>query len=313
MDREKILQFIENSPQRNIFCYPWWLEAVAPGRYQYIIAEKGKNIEAVLPVVIKEKLGQKQVVMPPFTQYAGILFPKVKDKYVMQLSQQHLAMEALIEKLPVAIYINLKFHISINNWLPFYWKGFSQTTRYTYLLNDIKDHEKLKLELHPKTKRAIFNSKVDFEVREIDDIDVLIALYIKTFKKQGITIKNSEIETIKRIYSVCRQRNQGQLLAAIDAQNNVHSCQLFVWDDVMAYYLISGTDPEFLNSQAAYHVLWEGIKFCSQHVDQFNFEGSMIAGVERFFRRFGAIQTPYLNVYKFKPKWLGIARLLKEK
>lgn len=38
-------------------------------------------------------------------------------------------------------YYNQNFHYSISNWLPFYWKGFRQTTRYTYVIEDISDIE----------------------------------------------------------------------------------------------------------------------------------------------------------------------------
>jgi hypothetical protein len=38
----------------------------------------------------------------------------------------------------------------------------------------------------------------------------------------------------------------------------------------------------------------------AERSDVFNFEGSMLPGVERFFREFGAIQTPYFTITRGK-------------
>ena len=42
--------------------------------------------------------------------------------------------------------------------------------------------------------------------------------------------------------------------------------------------------------------LWEAIQFSSQVSRRFDFEGSMIESIERFFRAFGAREVPYFYV-----------------
>ena len=42
--------------------------------------------------------------------------------------------------------------------------------------------------------------------------------------------------------------------------------------------------------------MWESILRARLVTDVFDFEGSMIGPVERFFRAFGSRQTPYLKV-----------------
>ena len=41
-------------------------------------------------------------------------------------------LEDLINQVPKTAYYAQKQPIQLRNWLPFYWKGFKQTTRYTY-------------------------------------------------------------------------------------------------------------------------------------------------------------------------------------
>jgi hypothetical protein len=51
--------------------------------------------------------------------------------------------------------------------------------------------------------------------------------------------------------------------------------------------------------------MWEAIKFASTVTKRFDFEGSMIEPVERFFRAFGAKQTPYFALTHRPSRWLN--------
>jgi hypothetical protein len=53
-------------------------------------------------------------------------------------------------------------------------------------------------------------------------------------------------------------------------------------------------------------VLFESIKFAMQSKRAFDFEGSMIESIEKYFRTFGAIQKPYHSVSKTSSKSLKI-------
>jgi hypothetical protein len=60
---------------------------------------------------------------------------------------------------------------------------------------------------------------------------------------------------------------------------------------------MGGIDPAF-SSGAFSLLMWHAIQFASQVTTRFDFEGSMIESIERFFRSFGARQVPYLHVQK---------------
>ncbi len=57
--------------------------------------------------------------------------------------------------------------------------------------------------------------------------------------------------------------------------------------------------------------MWEAIRFAASVTRSFDFEGSMIEPVEKFFRAFGATQTAYHNVFKTNSRLLVTARALK--
>ena len=69
-----------------------------------------------------------------------------------------------------------------------------------------------------------------------------------------------------------------------------------MWDKHAAYYLLAGADPDLRNSGASSLLAWEALMRARERTDVFDFHGSMLRPVERFFRAFGARQTPYLSV-----------------
>src|SRR6185369_16639190 len=47
------------------------------------------------------------------------------------------------------------FHPSLTNWLPFYWSGFRQTTRFTQVLDDLSDLGRVWQGMSESTRRNI--------------------------------------------------------------------------------------------------------------------------------------------------------------
>jgi hypothetical protein len=86
------------------------------------------------------------------------------------------------------------------------------------------------------------------------------------------------------------------MLFACDDADQVHAVAYVVWDRHAAFYLLGGGDPELRTSGAASLLMWEAIMQARGVTDVFDFEGSMLKPIERFFRAFGAQQTPYLYV-----------------
>jgi hypothetical protein len=118
-----------------------------------------------------------------------------------------------------------------------------------------------------------------------------------TFNRQNISNFIDE-NLIESIVQNCVNKNSGHILTAIDKNQNVHASMFIVWDRYTMYNLISGADDQFRSSGAMGLLIWEAIKLAAEKSLRFDFEGSMIKGVECFFRDFGAKQQPYFKIYK---------------
>ncbi|MDR2681336.1 MAG: GNAT family N-acetyltransferase, partial [Tannerella sp.] len=186
------------------------------------------------------------------------------------------------------------------DWLPFYWAGYSQTTRYTYVLNGLKDTARLLSNMSRQTRRNINRAeKQPITVRGDVPTDDFFRIQSLTFQRQNK--RNTQSPAIlRRLIETARKRGQGDIFGGYDREGNLHAVAFVVWQRSSAYYIAGGGDPALRSSGAHSLVMWEAIKYVSQHTDRFDFEGSMIVGVERFFREFGAVQMPYFTISRGK-------------
>jgi len=148
------------SRRRPAFFQPWWLEAVSPGRWDYVVARRGEEVAAVLPYTFKIRMNRWRLIeMPPLTPYLGPWLRASSAKYANRLSEEKELMTELVEGLPLFAIFHQQFHPRITNWLPFYWKGFQQTTQYTYRVEEARDSDRLWAELRENIRTDIKKSE----------------------------------------------------------------------------------------------------------------------------------------------------------
>jgi len=292
----KLEEFLSDAP---VFLQPWWLEAVAPGRWDYVTVRKGNEIAAVLPYSFKKRLGWTFIESPANTPYLGPWLRTTTAKQAHRLSEEKELYSSLIESLPPHAHFHQNFHPQVTNWLPFYWKGFSQQTIYTYRLADTSDLDAIWEGMRENIRRNIRKARKTLTVESNDDFSTVLALHRMTWKRQGGEFACSD-EEMFRIFKACRKHGAGKLLVAKDAENRAHCAAYFIWDRTALYYYFCGSDPSLRNSGANALIIWEGIRLAAGLGKIFDFEGSVQEPIERFFRAFGACQVPFFALTRTK-------------
>jgi hypothetical protein len=304
-------ELVTQSPQGSIFAHRWWLEAVAPGMYEILKINDGDGIQAAWPIVYSKSDGAKHVCMPALTQKLGILFaPSDIKPAEMQSKNQELTAE-LIEQLGDTAGFCQNFHENFTDWLPFYWRGYAQTTRYTYALEDISDLTSVWNGMRSNHRRDI-RKATKSGIRIIDTLDMarFLELNRKTFTRQGREPLASD-ELILRLDRACSANAGRKIFAGVDSQGRIHAAVYIAWSNDTAYYLMGGSEPNLRKSGAQLLALWEAVIFASSVVKRFDFEGSMLHQVEHGFRGFGASQLPYSSITKVPPAPTSLSGFLR--
>ena len=305
MSKEEYRNLCQTEDNIPVFSRDWWLDAACgTNNWDVILIQEKDNIQAALPYYL---LRPRIISMPPYTQTMGIWFAPHSDdtKYISaQERRQCLCMQIIAQLMPYKCFLQ-NFHYDFTDWLPFYWNNYLQTTRYTYLLKDLQNPDRLWENMSQHTRRNIKKAKERFHITVKQGIsaDDFLQILKQTFERQRK--KNTQdINALRRLINVCRKRNQGELWGGYDQQGRLHAVAFVVWQKQSAYYIAGGGDPSLRQSGAHSLVLWEAIQYVAGYSDVFDFEGSMLPGVERFFREFGGIQTPYFSIQKGKPNLL---------
>lgn len=298
-DKNIYVEFCKNHDVP-IFIEPWWLDIVAEGKWKVLMSKKGENIEATWAFFEKKRFGLPYIGMPKFSPYQGpfINYPE-QQKRSRRIAFEKEVTTYLIDHLPKFAYFNQRFNPEVTNWLPFYWKDFEQTTRYTYVLPDISDPAQLWDSLQSRLRRAIRKAKNrhKLSVKESVNPEEFHRLHEMTYRRQEKEVPCS-LAFFSKLYSTAKELDRGEILLAYDQSGDVHAGVFIVWDKNTAYYLMGGADPSLRNSGASSLLLWEAINRQSGTRKAFDFEGSMIESIEKIFRSFGAEQTPYFRIRK---------------
>jgi len=272
------------------------------------MVEKSNETVGCLPYHLTRRYGSTSIVMPPLTMTMGpwIRYPP-GQRHHNRLSHENEVIPQLIDALPPHCYFNQRFHPSQTNWLPLYWKGYDQNTRYTYVLNDLADLDKVYSGFENSVRRDIAKAQTRVTVEVSDDVELFYRINSYSFTKNGIEVPYS-LSFVKQLDAACKQQGRRRILLARDASGEVVAANYLVWDDMATYSLMSGVDPNIRKNGAAKLLTWEAIKFAQEVSGTFDFEGSMLQAIERNNRTFGAVQVPYLNISKVNAVYLKLLR-----
>ena len=299
--------FVDHSPQGSLFCKSWWLQAVSGAPPEIVVALKGNEFAAGMPIVRRRRFGLSAIVMPPLTPRLGILFRPSHAKRVKRISEEQKLAEKLIRCIPTVHQFDMVFHPSFTDWLPFYWNGFGQTTRYSYVLDNITELDGIWAETRENIRSDVRKAeRSGVTVSSSDDPADVLHLARQTFASKGYVDVPFGQAVLLRLDSVLRRHGRRRILVAKGSDGRPHAAAYLVWDNRRAYYLIGGGDPSLRRSGATSLCLWQAIQYASTVVDRFDFEGSMLRPVERFFRAFGGRQEPCFRVTRGRGLWTSM-------
>lgn len=289
-------EFVDKSPQGSIFVKSFWLDAV--GLKYSIIAcfDKGDKLMGGMPITENKK---GHLTMPKLTQTLGIVFSDFSEmKYVKKISKEKDIIMSFVDNIPKFKNFSFGFHYNFENWMPFMWKGYKQQTRYTYVIEDIQNIEKVRKEFADNTKSVITKS-IAQNLRVIDDMALadMYNMLKKTFDRQNMPVP-FEFNWFVDFDNIIKNNNSRRMFFTVDAENNLHAALYLVYDKNSAYYLLGGADPELRSSGAMYLNIFEAIKYSASFTNKFDFEGSVVPQIESMFRSFGATQKQYFTISK---------------
>jgi lipid II:glycine glycyltransferase (peptidoglycan interpeptide bridge formation enzyme) len=283
-----------------LFLQDWWLD-IACKKWDVAVVKDGDRITGVWPYQVEQKMGVSLVRTPVLTPYLGpyVFFPPniKQSKYD---NYEHEIISSLLDQIPDAKVWFLAIQPGIKQVGLFRQKGFEVHVRQTFLINLQEDEQVIFSKLHEEYRRKIRRAESDTQIT--NDPTMLAQLYnfqkATLDKKQVKTI--ASLNYIQRLFNASIEKQKSALWVA-RKEGVVQAIVWNLWDECRAYYLVGAKNPDIKDNRAVTALLWHSIKH-SKELGKltFDFEGSIDAGVERFFSSFGGKREIYLELKKNK-------------
>lgn len=295
-NKEQYKQLCDTQPDIPLFMQYWWMQAVCIGKEWDVLLsfDPQGNIQGALPYLFRKRMGMKYIVCPQETQINGLWTlasltkeqrQSVYDDIIQQLNQ-----------LGLAYYYQ---HFPLHSEAPDYFDKhkFTCKKRWTYRIDDLSNLDYVISQFSKNKKRQLqkaFSLHADFSLTA----DEFYHFHVLCLQEQGKTISYSK-EFFHSLYTAATERQQGQIIAIKNAEGTLLSALFLVWDHQAAYYLIPCYSKTYAATGASALNVLEAIKFARQHVNVFDFEGSMIKGIANSYRQFGTTKHEYYSVSRY--------------
>ena len=294
--------FVDQSPQGDVFCYSWWLEAITKSNFKILVIYDNNEIVAGMPLALDDR---GKVNIPPLTRTLGVLYKK-KDYQSdrRKISAERRWLSELLKYIHLNDFIQMCMHHNFTDWLPFRWNGFSQTTRYTYILNyKKKTSNELWLNLDLRNREIINKTtKNGIKIEITDDFDLIYHYESLSYERQGLKFR-IPYNDLKFLDDAIKKRGNRIIFKATDNFHQVHAVLYIAFNQKSAYALLSGSDPKLRKLGGHTLILWEAVRYFSERVEYFNFGGSDIEKIEAHLKGFGGTLTPYFHIYNENLTW----------
>ena len=286
-----------------IFTSIEWLKNFSSNIKIFGIYTRNSELIGGFAIHVESKILTRLIKNPPLTHYP-LLFVRNEAKKISSFQtynkQVMRTLSSFLKNTFPKDIVYVSFHYQFIDFQPFIWNGYRVIPRYTYLIDLSKSVENLKKQMSSERKNDI-NKAIRDELRvklicDLKEKEVALSLIKDTFTRQGKKINFLPIKQI--IFNFLSEKN-GFGFVTYNPDGIPLSASICVHDKKSAYYILGGYNSNEKHHGAGALSLWHCIlEAKKRNLSFFDFEGSMIPNVEKYFRGFGGKIVPYFTVVR---------------
>ena len=284
IDPEKWDAAIDASYNGMVYAKSWYLNIVSPG-WQALVEDEYR---IVFPLTSRKKFGLNYLHQPFFTQQLGvfakeIVSPSLVEKFIsaipesFRLIEIQLNHENKISLHDIKISERLTHHLDLNR-------------PYESILKDYSENLKRNLKRAHQNSLSLVN---DFET------GMLVDLFRTNRGKDIATLKEKDYTNLENLVDEGKKRKLITRIG-IEQGGKLEAGAIFIRSNKEYIFLFSATGAKAKETGAMTLIIDHFIKTHSPEAMNLDFEGSMDAGLARFYKSFGSKEIVYLQIRKNK-------------
>ncbi len=292
--------FVEQAPQGSLFQTAWWHQAWG-AQPEIVVTTNGDGaITAGMALQLGRRFGFRALCRPAMTPINAPVLGRTE--HPSQVRQQ---LERLFAGLPRLAFVDFAMHTGLLEPAQFDWLGFDALLGITYVIPagtaDWRAAMTSRRRGQLKKARAELrqrNASLD-NAPAIEEVAALLAetAAIKSYRRSA----RAFLPRVAAWWHAVAERQAGRLYGLRAASGELLCATVLVWDRRKAYYLGGGLQPEIRRASHLNCLLFERmIDDALGRGLAFDFEGSVLPGVERYFREWGGQQQPTYRFIKIR-------------
>lgn len=268
--------------------YAWYLDAVSENWEALIL----NDYQAVLPLPFVKKMGFKLYVQPLFNQQLGPF--SLEPLNAEQLT-------AISNELPTSsLFFNLNFSeelISIDAN-----KKFNPSRRINQIISLETSIEEIEQNLNRSVRRNVKAGLSNFgDLQEIHDPKEVIEFY-RAILNEKVGLREGHYDTLLQLFNKALENKSVIFHQLKHKETDTVVCNgAVIVDEHRIINLFSASSKKKIYKGAASTYIYQLLTKYACKKKIFDFEGSDIPGINKFFTSFGATTTYYSNFQRIHP------------
>ena len=268
------------------YAYSWYLDVVCP-QWEALVAD---DYIYVMPLPVKQKWGISYLIHPIWIQQLGIYSEHEITFEIFNLFRRSIP------------YLMYEFNVNYLNYD--IAKDVLSGIKTNLIIPHNKEIDSIRKQYNSNTRRNISKAnKCGLEIREIT-IDEFVDLW----QTENQSMRRDLHVTIRSLVEAVIGSKTDFLtpyLFGVYHEDRLVASLFGIQTRTRFVYLIPVSNREGKECCAMFALVDHIIEniCCPEHLI-FDCEGSMIEGVARFYRGFGAIEQPYATIARCRPNWL---------
>lgn len=287
IDKAKWDACMEQSQNGFIYGYSWYLDVACPN-WNALIQD---DYDAIFPLPTAYKYFQV-AYQPFFTQQLGLFYAD---------SAQAFSVDDFLHEIPKEYkYINICLNEYNSNVVTTPYKV---TQRSNYILHLHRSYDELYKQFNDQTRRNVAKGhKNNLKIRTVDS-DAVVDFYIKHKGPDTEALKPEHYTVLKELLKAATKQQVLTCYEVVDGRGDVLSCAAIYFHKNRIIYQLGASTADGRNQQSM-SFLFDRIIFENCNQDKlFDFEGSDIPSVARYFAGFGSLNVKYNRVVANKLPW----------
>lgn len=276
--------FIRGSSQYRLYARSIWLDAFSPGWAALI----DSDYSVVMPLTLQKKYGIVYLAQPRFTQQLGFY-----SSVPVTAAVKHTYIEKAKELFPFA-------EINLNDTVP----GLPSIPKTNYILPLNQDYPSIKASY---SRNLINNSlkpalKQQFTYCKKSEIRKAITAYRQLYQQKMKLHRNHYLQLL-HVAETLADTGDSFTRQVKNAGGDLLAISLFFQDEKRIYNICSATTAAGRRTNANHFLYDQLIQEFAASGLILDFEGSSIAGIAAFYRKFGAVPENYYFLKWNHLKW----------